>query len=458
MFLEDGRTEVGVGVDLLPHHFSPSPERFTNTLGALCRLTPQHSRLRYAVQVVPEDAAVIQHYRAGCSDTGAASRVLTEGRASYLTHLRSRGEVRRWHAHLSLAQGKPKKAKAAVSHLSTAEALERSHKLARLLTRQARLAGLNPQALTTDDVFERAFRYLNPSYGNVKLGPYIATEKDYPAEAVAEFEGLKAPTLRAQLLKSSVDNVRKPTLQVGGHYVSMIALCTEPERVMPGLGDLLTRARVPFTFVLDVWHEDQTNAVGRIKNRNRRAFADMSNGQQGHYTGPESGRALGEGERLVNHLYATGDHVYRVMNATILTHADVETLQDATDTLMSELNSVPGMPYRKLEQGLLMPFLTFASFSGRAHNEGASLVETHAKRMFPVHGPWLTDLKTERARALYHTRDHTLVSVDSWDPKNKNPHTVFLGAPRTGKSFTAQNQATETLRDEDVDMVVIDVG
>ena len=65
---------------------------------------------------------------------------------------------------------------------------------------------------------------------------------------------------------------------------------------------------------------------------------------------------------------------------------------------------------------------------------------------------------SERSVALYHTRDHTLVAVDSWDPKNKNPHTAFLGAPRVGKTFTAQYQFTETLRDEDVDGVVIDVG
>jgi conjugal transfer ATP-binding protein TraC len=457
MLLGDGRTEVGVEVELLPYHFGPPSGRYLSALGTLLRLIPENSRLRFVTQALPEDRAVLERFERQTTDPSEASRVLTAGRRAYLDALRAQGGVRRWRSHLSLAQGRPRGPRRALSELESAEALERALAQRELLLRQASLAGMKPRPLGTDDTFERVFRYLNPSYGDVRLGPYLPTHRDYPESAVAAFQGLRPPTLRAQLLRSDVDNSRRDHLRVGAQHVTMIALYTEPEEVFEKLGNLLTRARVAFTAVVDVWHEDQARAIGRIKNRNRQAYADAASSAAGLYSGPESSVALSAGEALITHLAASGDHLYRVMSAVILNHGHLGTLRDATDRLASDLNGVPGMPFRKLEHGLLKPWLTFAPFSGRTHDEYASLVESDAKAFFPVNGPWRSEPRAGAA-ALYLTRDHSLAAVDSFDPDNKNPHALFLGAPRSGKSFTAQYQLTSTLRDEAVDAVIIDVG
>ena len=457
MVLTDGACEAGLTTTLLPELSDASVGQITAMLKATLRATPPGSRIRFTTTVGPCNEELLNTY---CGLTDAQEPVakhLTEVRHGFLESQRRAGYLTRWDSTISVClkpSVKPRKKQ--LNALATLDLEDREAAVKRVcagIERYLDQVGFKPRRMTTQDVFEHVYRYLNPGSDQVALGPYRPTHQRYPSQAVERFEGLRPPTLAAQLAKTPIDNTRPGHLLVGETYIKMLALHTEPDEVFPTLGNLLLGSSVDCTVIVEMKHEEQGETLRGIKGTNQRNGASAA--VPGMYVDSDQAENLQQGRALLSYLTRTGEHVFQTGAVLVLRSKDLAELSYVADLALSRLAQVPGTPFRQLFQGVKGPWTAVAPFNGRRYEEFVSLVESHAAYFVPVHGPYQGGKKP---LALFHTRHNTLAGFDTFDPRTKNKHALFLGGTRSGKTFTAQYIAQQHLRDASVDLRVIDRG
>lgn len=456
MFLRSGQVEAGLKMSLLPELSDLSLGRLSGMLKATLRSTPPGSRIRFVTDIGPCDETMLRDYCRLTTATEPAASRMTASRYTFLESLRRQGALTRWDATVSLCtrpEFESKKQRAALAELEVSDKVAMIKRVCGSVSRYLAQLGVNPTMMSTQDIYETVYRYLNPSDAHVVLPTYVPTTNRYPSSLVTALEGLRPGTFRARVARSTVNNKKAGHLIVGEHYLKMIALYTEPDEAFPTMGNLLLGAGTHCTVVVEMTHEEQGETIRGVKSVNQRNGA--GSGVQGMYQDSDADENLSQGRELLRYLTRTGDHMYQVSALVILKSRNLEELEYLTDQAHSRLARIPGAPFRVLRQGLKAPWLAAAPFNGLRYEEYASLVETHASWTVPFNGPWSGSAEPV---ALFHTRHNTLVSLDPFDPRNKNPHALFLGETRSGKTFTAQYLATEAMRKEELDLRVIDRG
>ena len=454
MVLADRTCEAGLRLSLLPDLTPIS--NVTAMQKAAMRAIPPGSRLRFMTNVGRAPDTVIKDYVSRTTAEDSFSSRITEARANHLESLRRDGYLTSWDTTVSVCLNpriKPdNKKRKAIADLELDERIEAITRVRTSLERFLAQAGFDPRPMTTQDIYETIYRYVNPGDDFVELGDYEPTHQRYPRKAVKMYEGLRPPTLSAQLLKSPIDNRRAGYLLVGDMYVMMLAMHCEPDEVFPLLGNVLIGTSLDCSVIIDLIHQQQGETIRGVKGANQRNGAS---GSKGMYLDSDVTESLDQGRGLLTYLTRTGEHMYQTSVLVVLRGRDLDELRYTADIALSGFAKVPGAPFKRLKQGLKEPFIMGAPFNGRSYEEFVSLVEKHASYFLPVNGPWKG---SKEAQAVYHTRYNTLATHYTFDPRNKNKHALFLGATRSGKTFTAQFQASEELRDARVDLRVVDRG
>ena len=264
MILKDRGCEAGVRLSLLPALAVEDVSGITAMQKAAMRSMPPGARLRMSVDVSPADDSAIQAYLAGTTAKELFVEQSTQTRATYLESLRRSGHLTKWEAVASVClkphENPQKKRAKAIAEIDLEDRRAAVLRVRTSLERYLNQAGFNPKPMTDQDIYEAVYRYVNPGSAHVELGPYTPTHQRYPSKAVERFEGLRPPTLSAQLLQSGIDNRRPGHLVVGDVYVMVLAMHTEPDEIFPEMGNLLMGSSLDCTVVIEMTHEEQVAA------------------------------------------------------------------------------------------------------------------------------------------------------------------------------------------------------
>lgn len=456
MLLQDSRVEAGVEIDLQPQLFMANLGQITTALQAVMRSVPEGGRIRFRTDVRPDDDAMISAYSDLTED--GPGRILTEARRDAFEAQRHAGMLSKRQSTVSVVLGNARSEKNPIPKSERGLLLAEAHEVTQMVQNYLEQGGFTCRNLITQDVFDRCFYYWNPGLSLCPTAQYTPTSQRYGRKVLEDkrYEGLRPPTLRAQITKSGIKNTKLSYLQVGDSFVRMLALYTEPEKVFQTLGNLLLGASGSFSVIVDMLHEPHARKLRAIKTINQINFGRISGTSQGSgYVDGDADSSMQRGRDLTAYLEQTGDHMFRVSVTIVLNGDDPATLKKRSVAMLGHLSSVPGSPWRILEKGLFKHFKAVAPFGGGYYEESVSLVEGQAVHMIPVNGPARL---SERPVALFRTRHKTLVALNPFDERTANSHAIFLGGSGGGKTFTAQYVLTETLRTSNTQAAIIDRG
>ncbi|WP_102128481.1 ATP-binding protein [Deinococcus planocerae] len=478
MFLADGRMEVGVEVQFPPALFLTGGglELVLRQLkGVLRNAVPQGQRLRLTVEVGPVGAAGIAPYRAETTSPVPLARLLGEKRAEFYEGLAELpGEVLRWRAYLSVTVGEKRlgtrpnllsyalgsavpllRRKTHIGYTAPEfeERLLEAGAVRQRLLHFLASAGLEARAMTDEDVFSLCFRFLNPALKHLPVPGYRPTWQVLPAEVLERFGGLAPPTLRAQLAKSELDNSRPHELGLGWRRARMLGLVHSPDETAYGMINHLLDASGELYLVVDLQHDPYNKAMQRLKSSARKFYS--ASVDTNVYVDPNVRTGLAEAEAAIEHITAAGDHVYQVGVSLVVLGADSKDLESRITRAFGASASVPGSPFLILQHGLLAPFTQCLPFGGELIDQRLSLLETNAAHFFPLGAPWAGH---RRPTAMFHNRWKALTFLDPFDPGMTNWNALIVGGSGQGKTFFAQYMITELLRQDDVDVIIVDRG
>lgn len=449
-FLKDGRLEIGI--EIYPPGFLMSPDHafLTNLARNILHTTPEASRSRLITVVAPSQPYLIQEYGKLNHAPTDTAHLLAEGRHAFFHKMWREGKVVDVRHFFCLTIGKKIRGKNFTYNESLLN--QANIMLSRIMARFDEL-GYFPRQLTTQDIFELCYAYYNPSLTQVEQKKYESTYQVYADKILRENNSVRAPTFKAQVAKSSVNNSYPSVLRVGEFFLRLIAMTSIPDATFMGLNNLLLQQGIQQIMVTDFTHLPHAQILGKIKNRNSRAAAALDAEAGGENI--ELSEGLARGRDMLRHLFDTGDHIFEVTSCVWLMHPDKDILRQKATATLSRMANVPGNPYRLIDSGLLSPWLQCAPFSGDQYIERVTLVETNAAHFFPTFGLWDG---SEKPMAMYQTRMGNLVGIDHFDQRNKGNHALILGEPRSGKSFTMQYHMSEALKDPNIEAVIIDRG
>jgi conjugal transfer ATP-binding protein TraC len=478
MFLVDGRIEIGVEVKFTPAMFMSQggfEMIFRQLKNVIRNAVPQGQRLRLIVEVGPSGKKAILPYRQETTTENDAAHLLGDKRAEHFETLAALpSEVLSWRAFLTVTLGEKRLATSpslpayALSkvmpflqnktHVGYTQ-LEFDERLA--LARDARVrltnflasAGLSPRPMGNQEVFELCFRFFNPGLKHVPAPPYKQTWQVSPEEAVESLSGLAPPSLRAQLAKSEVDNAKLHELGLGWKRMRMMGMTQSPDETQLGMMNALLDSSGEFYLVIDLLHEPYDQAITRLKSMARKFYSASIDTT--YYVDPNVRTGLKESEAAIEHISANGDHIFQTGVSLILVGTQSKDLEDRVTRAFSVAAAVPGSPFTVLQSGLFEPFMQCAPLGGNMIDQRVSMLETNAAHFFPVGSPWDGN---KRPVSIFHNRWKSITHIDPFDPSMTNWNALIVGGSGQGKTFFAQYMITELMRQDDVDVIIVDRG
>jgi conjugal transfer ATP-binding protein TraC len=458
---ERGKAEVGLTFALPASTFASSATRL-HTSGVLRELlrgiVPEGERLRLVYRVGPGGDGDLRAYEAERSSSDLLSALLSEGRRTHLERAREVGALKDWQLNLSLTCGPKRPLRAGFAPDELRNLLREGHILAGQAAAKLKAAGWRTELLGVQTIYELASAFVSAAPEVFPLGRYQPTWQRYPASAVDRLEGLRPPTLAAQLGTRAVSNASPECLRVGDTYVKILTLYTQPDRCPPETGDVLSGVLLgagTAWLILDLVHLPYEKTIQMLRSRSRMFFAFSSAAQaKGEYVDETTSRGNNELKALLEHLVESGDRIYSVGCALVLQDTDRERLEHLAWQARNKLSEIPGSPFRVMGEGLLDPWLALCPFSTRANPERVLLTESNAANLIPKVGDWPG---SARAVALFQNRFWSLTRYDFFDPRADNWNMAFIGTPGSGKSFAVQRCASEALREGRTRVVFLDL-
>jgi conjugal transfer ATP-binding protein TraC len=478
MFLADGRIEIGVEVKFPPAMFLTDGGLemvFRQLKNVIRNAVPQGQRLRLVVEVGPPGKSAVAAYRSETTSGEPLARLMGDKRAEHFEYLASQpGELLTWRTFLSVTLGE-KRASASPSlgmyalskvipalrnktHVGyTQEEFQERLDLAAItrdrLVNFLESAGLAPKAMDNEEIFGLCFRYFNPGLKHAQFPKYQKTWQLAPEEAIDSLESLAPPSLRARIAKSEVDNAKLHELGLGWRKVRMLSLVQNPDETQFGMMNALLDSSGEFYLVIDFVHEPFDKAIQRLKGMARRYYSATNDTR--YYVDPNVRAGLEESEDAIEHISKSGDHVFQVSASLVLIGTQSKDLEDRLSQAFSAAALVPGSPFGVLQSGLFEPFLQCAPLGGNTIDLRSSMLETNATHFFPIGSPWDGN---KRPIAMFQNRWKSLTNIDPFDPGMTNWNALIIGGSGQGKTFFAQYMITELMRQDDVDVIIVDRG
>lgn len=461
VFLEDGRTEVGLEIRPPSPLFASSSvlEQTWLSLKTLLRLgVPEGERARVVVEAVPADGSALEQYLEDTSADDPLLTRLTHAKAEFLEGERLEGRLLEWRCYLSCTLGPARKRgkRLSFSPSEVEEALARAQALRERLVGLLENAGYSPRMLDSQATFDLIWRYLNP--GLVPARPprfleFAARPGYLPPEALAELPDLQTPSLKRQLAASPVDNSDPRHLVVGERYLATLAFQGMPDETEAGMIRKVMQqaAGASFYLVLDYAHEPHGPVLSALQTQARRFYA-LANS-----SGPPDPSArvgLRETEAVLEHLTATGDHVFKTGIGVVLVGRSPGQLERLKEAVISAFSHFPGaLPVTGAYQNYFQYF-ALLPFSGRLNEFAFKVLESNAADLLPPVAPWRG---SERPVLLFRNRWGSLTQLDPFDPRSTNWNGLVVGGSGSGKTFFVQTFLAALLRQE-ADVLIVDRG
>jgi len=461
VLLEDARMEVGIEIQPPSPLFASGPalEKGWLTLKTLLRLgIPEGERARVIVEAVPADGDILQRYREDTASDHPLLARLTEAKVRLLEEERLEGHLLQWRCYLSCTVSPAQKRRKglAFAPAELEEALSRAHAVRERLVNLLENAGYTPKAMDSQAIFELIWRYLNPGLVPARPPGFLEwnSRPGYlPTEVLSELPDIQTPTLKRQVATSPVDNSDPRYLVLGERYLTTVAFQGLPDETEVGMIQRVMRqaAGASFYLVLDYAHEPYGPILSSLQTQARKFYA-LANS-----SGPPDPSArvgLRETEQVIEHLTATGDHVFKTGIGLVLIGRTPSGLQQLKEAVVSAFSYFPGsLPVTGAFQNYFQYF-ALLPFSGRINEFAFKMLESNAADLLPPIAPWRG---SQRPVLLFRNRWGALTTLDPFDPRSTNCNGLVVGGSGSGKTFFMQSFLAALLRQE-ADALIVDRG
>ena len=262
MLNANGIAEVGVRLRL-PPSLTQSPENlehFERGVQTILReVVPQGERLRLYVHCRPGGLELLESYRSGHSNHPALE-LLGRSRFEMYETLYRAGKLYAWDCFVTLTVGKSRLGTAPflpllllsrlMPSLASQGFVTFSKEELELLLLEARESrnvlvaafkslGMSASAMTSSDVNQAVFGYLNPSLHAVTLPEYEPTPHRYPELETGKDRRIAPSSLRSRFAKVDIDNGDRHQLWLGEDIVRVLALHSRPDQTVFGMANRL---------------------------------------------------------------------------------------------------------------------------------------------------------------------------------------------------------------------------
>lgn len=163
---------------------------------------------------------------------------------------------------------------------------------------------------------------------------------------------------------------------------------------------------------------------------------------------------LRETEGVIEHMTATGDHVFRAGVGLVLVGRTPAQLEGLKEAVVSAFSHFPGsLPVTGAYQNFFQYF-ALLPYSGRANEFAFKMLESNAADLLPPVAPWRG---SENPVLLFRNRWGSLTALDPFDPRSTNWNGLVVGGSGSGKTFFVQTLLAALLRQE-ADALIVDRG
>ena len=476
MLNSTGIAEIGVRLRL-PPSLTQSPEslehleRGIQTI--LREVVPQGERLRLYVHCRPGGLAMLEAYRSQPS-SHPALELLGRSRFEMYENLYRAGKLYAWECFVTLTVGKTRMGTAPflpllllsrlVPTLASRGFVTFSKEELELLLLEARefrdvliaafkSLGLRASAMTSSNVTQAVFGYLNPSLHAVTLPEYEPTPHRYPEPETSKDRRIAPSSLRSRLAKVDIDNGDRHQLWLGEDIVRVLGLHSRPDQTVFGMANRLLALGGRGWYVADFNHIEQAKAQDKLKDQERTYRGVAQSAVQ--LFDSNARVAAEELERFNEAITRSGEHVYTVAAQLHLIERDELRLSERVSQVLSETSAIPGSPFKLCGYNAWQPFQLGIPFSGQRLEHPVLLRDSNASAFFPTEGPLEHDV---RAVSVFQSAWGTLEPIDLDDRDLPNRNTLIVGQSGSGKSVLIQTLLADELHLERVSYTIIEKG
>ncbi len=476
MLTAHGVAEVGVRLT-----FPPSLTQTSDQLEALERgvqtvlreIVPQGQRLRLYMQCRPGGLGTLEAYRVQHAQHPALA-LLGGSRFALFERLYRESKLYEWDVFVTLSVGQPRLGTAPFLPLLLLSKIfpnlasrgfvtfARDELEALLLTaREARDAlaaafkhiGVGARVMTSSDVTQAVFQYLNPSLHAVSLPAYTPTPHRHPELETLRDPCLAPSSLRARLAKVDIDNGDRHQLWLGADILRVLVLHARPDQTAFGMANRLLALGGRGWYVAEFQHLEQAKVQDRLKDQERTYRGVAQSAVQ--LFDSNARVAAEELEAFNTAVTRSGEHVYTVAAQLHLLERDELRLSERVSQVLSETSAIPGSPFKLCGYNAWEPFKLAVPFSGQRLENPVLLRDSNAAAFFPTEGPLHS---AARPVSVFQSAWGTLEGIDPDDRDLPNRNTLIVGQSGSGKSVLMQTLMADELHDERVTYTVIEKG
>ena len=457
---DNGVIEVGVELRL-PSALMTSPE---NTEGAwrrvktaLRQIIDYKERARIYVEAHLNRGRAIQAFRENIRTSHRLLREMAMSQADHLDRQRARRALLEWKAYVTVSRRVRKKGRVQFTPEEWTELLQSGRSLQERLRANLEAAGLSARVMTTQEVFDALWRYMNIPANGAPAPAYkpFHTQPSVPGEVAAKIEGWHQMTARAQAVGAVIDTTSPDYLKVGDLLVDAVAVFSAPDETFIGmLSRVLDGVSGGQVYVVtELEHEPLEPVIVKLQ-ADARKYQALADGEGMRDITAKS--KLVEAEKAMDYLTSTGDHVYKTSFSVIFASEDAEQQRMMRERVLAALSYFPGS---RPTYGAGVPYTLYFSlvpFNGERSPFSWLATETNAADLFPLALPW--EGHSDRPTLLYQNRFRSLTAIDAFNRKAANWNGLVVAGSGSGKTFFAQSLLASLLAQGDAEVMIVDRG
>ena len=476
MVNQNGICEVGVRLSMRPSLTLTAMqlEALERGLQSILReLVPQGQRLRLMVQCRPGGKQLLEGYRSRIS-RHPALELLGTSRAAMYEELYRHGELLEWETFVTLTVGKSRLGTAPFLPLfvlsrffpglanrgfvpfgeeDLAELLTEAREQRNALVAAFKNLGIRAEAMTSSDVNQSVFQYLNPSLHALELPEYQPTLHRYTELEIMRDRRLAPSSLRSRLAKVDIDNGDRHQLWLGGDIVRVLAMHARPDQTVFGMANSLLAMNGRGWYVVDFNHLEQAKIQERLKDQERTYRGVVQSSVQ--LFDSNARVAAEELEQFNQAVTRSGEHAYAVAAQIHLIESDEMRMAERVSQAIGATSSVPGSPFKLCAYNTWLPFSRAIPFSGLRLDAEVLMRDGNAVAFFPSEGPLES---SSSPISVFQSAWGTLTPIDPDDRELRNRNTLIVGESGSGKSVLGQVLTADELNRERINFTIIEKG
>lgn len=452
----EGGIEIRIpSTSLKPH--SVAEQLHSGWMSTLHSALPQGERLRIYIEASPFKEELIHAYAANLSSDHPQARAITTRKTDALLNARRNGQLVQYRTYITFTASPAKRRKQHKPYLT--DEFAAMHKSA-MQTRQKLIAmlarmGFSPRAMGSQDLFELAYRYYNPSRRSYAIPEFIPTRIHANHDLIRKHPQFADRTLRSQLITSDMPTRGLSYIHYNDQYWSFITMRRLPTgTTYTGMLNHMLRTPHMYWLILDFEHNPHNAMIRELTTRARRYASAAGDTTFSDYADAGTRVGLEETDGAVVHASSTGSHFYNLGVSMIILENSREQLELGVEHVISELNGISGLEAMRENLGLLEQWVSLSPGSGRNNEILFNQLEENVSAFIPTHQPWNGSKKPV---TLFWNRLDGITAIDPFDPKANNWNGIVVGGSGSGKTFFMQCYLNDLMRD-DADVIIVDRG